>query len=363
MPDLFVGLMSGTSLDGADAALVDFSAGSPLTLAFATVPFSPALRERILALCEPGSDPVDLAATVSIELCALYANAVQGALAAGNVSRDNVVAIGCHGQTVRHRPDLGYTVQLNDPARLAELTRIDVVADFRRRDMAAGGQGAPLVPAFHESVFRHPGSTRAVVNIGGISNVTWLPRGKRTLGFDCGPGNVLLDGWARRHLGTQFDEDGRWAAQGRIDAALLSRLMSEPFLDSPPPKSTGRELFRLDWLEQRLGGSYRAADVQATLTDFTARTIVGAIDRFCPSTDEIYLAGGGARNAALVGRIAALAGDRPVAPTDALGVPTAHVESMAFAWLAMKCVRREPIDLTAITGARAPRVLGAVYPA
>lgn len=363
MPDLFVGLMSGTSLDGADAVLVDFSSGSPRTLAFATVPFGPALRERILALCEPGSDPVDLAATVSIELCALYANAVQGALAASNVSREDVVAIGCHGQTVRHRPDLGYTVQLNDPARLAELTRIDVVADFRRRDMAAGGQGAPLVPAFHESVFRHPDSTRAVVNIGGISNVTWLPRGKRTLGFDCGPGNVLLDGWARRHLGTQFDEDGRWAAQGRIDAALLSRLMSEPFLDSPPPKSTGRELFSLDWLEQRLGSSYRAADVQATLTDFTARTIVGAIDRFCPSTDEIYLAGGGARNAALVGRIAALAGARPVAPTDALGVPTAHVESMAFAWLAMKCVRREPIDLTAITGARAPRVLGAVYPA
>jgi anhydro-N-acetylmuramic acid kinase len=361
--DLFVGLMSGTSLDGADAALVDFSSGSPRTLAFATVPFSPALRERILALCEPGSDPVDLAATVTIELCALYANAVQGALAAGNVSREQVVAIGCHGQTVRHRPDLGYTVQLNDPARLAELTRLDVVADFRRRDMAAGGQGAPLVPAFHESVFRHPGSTRAVVNIGGISNVTWLPRGRRTLGFDCGPGNVLLDGWARRHLGTQFDEDGRWAAQGRIDGPLLSRLMSEPFLDSPPPKSTGRELFRLDWLEQRLGGSYRAADVQATLTEFTARTILGAIDRFCPSTDEIYLAGGGARNAALVGRIAALAGDRPVAPTDALGVPTAHVESMAFAWLAMKCVRREPIDLTAITGARAPRVLGAVYPA
>jgi len=363
VPDLFVGLMSGTSLDGADAALVDFSSGSARTLAFATVPFSPPLRERILALCEPGSDPVDLAATVTIELCTLYANAVQGALAAGNVPRGHVVAIGCHGQTVRHRPDLGYTVQLNDPARLAELTGIDVVADFRRRDMAAGGQGAPLVPAFHESVFRHPGSTRAVVNIGGISNVTWLPRGKRTLGFDCGPGNVLLDGWARRHLGTQFDEDGRWAAQGRIDVALLSRLMSEPFLDSPPPKSTGRELFRLDWLEQRLGGSYRAADVQATLTDFTARTIVGAIDRFCPSTDEIYLAGGGARNAALVGRIAALAGDRPVAPTDALGVPTAHVESMAFAWLAMKCVRREPIDLTAITGARAPRVLGALYPA
>jgi len=342
---------------------VDFSSASPRTLAFTTVPFAPALRERILALCEPGSDSVDLAASVTIELCALYAQAVQGALAAGNASREDVVAIGCHGQTVRHRPDLGYTVQLNDPARLAELTRIDVVADFRRRDMAAGGQGAPLVPAFHESVFRHPGSTRAVVNIGGISNVTWLPPGKRTLGFDCGPGNVLLDGWARRHLGTQFDEDGRWAAQGRVDTELLARLMSEPFLDSSPPKSTGRELFRLEWLEQRLRGSYRTADVQATLMDFTARTIVEAIDRFCPSTDEIYLAGGGARNAALVGRIAALAGGRLVAPTDALGVPTAHVESMAFAWLAMKCVLREPIDLTSITGARAPRVLGAVYPA
>ena len=355
--------MSGTSLDGADAALVDFAAGKPRTLAFATVPFPPELRDRVLALCEPGRDPIDLAARVTLELSELYANAVEGALAAGNVQRTAVGAIGCHGQTVRHRPDLGYTVQLNDPARLAELTGIPVVADFRRRDMAAGGQGAPLVPAFHESVFRDPRRSRAVVNIGGISNVTWMPPGKRTLGFDCGPGNVLLDGWARRHLGRQFDEDGQWAAQGRSDTNLLERLMSEPFLDAPPPKSTGRELFRLDWLEGRLPERYAAADVQATLTDFTARSIMGAIDRFCPATDEIYLAGGGARNSALVERIASLAGTRPVAPTDALGVPTAHVESMAFAWLAMKCVRREPIDLTAITGAREPRILGALYPA
>ena len=355
--------MSGTSLDGADAALVDFSDGSPRTLAFATVPFPPALSERILALCEPGRDSIDLAARVTLELSELYANAVEGALAAGRVGREQVSAIGCHGQTVRHRPDLGYTVQLNDPARLAELTGIAVVADFRRRDMATGGQGAPLVPAFHESVFRHPSHARAVVNIGGISNVTWLPPGGRTLGFDCGPGNVLLDGWARRHLGKQYDEDGRWASQGRTDDALLARLMNEPFLQAPPPKSTGRELFRLDWLEERLAGDYRAADVQATLTDFTARSIVDAIDTFCAATDEIYLAGGGARNAALVGRISALAGGRPVALTDSLGVPTAHVESMAFAWLAMKCMRRQPIDLTAITGAREPRVLGAIYPA
>jgi anhydro-N-acetylmuramic acid kinase len=355
--------MSGTSLDGADAALVDFSSGFPRTLAFATVPFSGALRDRILALCEPGSDPLELSGTVSMELADLYARAVEGVIAGGGVSRDSIAAIGCHGQTVRHRPDLGFTIQLNDPARLAELTGIDVVADFRRRDMAAGGQGAPLVPAFHEAVFRHPTRSRAVVNIGGISNITWLPARGPTLGFDCGPGNVLLDGWARKHLGAHFDEDGRWASQGRTDAGLLSRLMAEPFLDSPPPKSTGRELFRIAWLEERLAPAFRPADVQSTLTDFTAHSIVRAIDRFCDSTDEIYLSGGGARNPALVARIAGLARGRPVAPTDALGVPTSHVESMAFAWLAMKCVRREPVDLTAVTGARAARVLGALYAA
>jgi len=355
--------MSGTSLDGADAALVDFSADHPRVLAFATVPFPAPLRDRILALCEPGSDPLELAGTVSLELAELYARAVEGALAAGGVDRRDVAAIGCHGQTVRHRPDLGFTIQLNDAARLAELTGIDVVADFRRRDMAAGGQGAPLVPAFHEAVFRDAATSRCIVNIGGISNVTWLPAGRHTLGFDCGPGNVLLDGWTRRHLGAHYDEGGRWAAAGRTDATLLASLLAEPFLRLAPPKSTGRELFRMAWLEERLPGDYRAEDVQSTLADFTAHAIVDAIDRFCPATDEIYLAGGGARNAALVQRIESLAGERPVAPTDALGVPTAHVESMAFAWLAMKCVRREPIDLTAVTGARRPTVLGAIYPA
>ena len=215
MAALFAGLMSGTSLDGADAALVDFSGASPRTLAFATVPFSTSLRDRILALCEPGSDPLELAGTVSLELADLYARAIEGALAAAGVDRRDVAAIGCHGQTVRHRPDLGFTIQLNDAARLAELTGIDVVADFRRRDMAAGGQGAPLVPAFHEAVFHDPSKSRCIVNIGGISNVTWLPAGRHTLGFDCGPGNVLLDGWTRRHLGAHYDEGGRWAAAGR----------------------------------------------------------------------------------------------------------------------------------------------------
>jgi anhydro-N-acetylmuramic acid kinase len=360
---LFVGVMSGTSLDGADAALVEFPKGAPpRTLAFATVPFSPELRDRLLKLSAPGEDGLDLAGTVSLELAVLYSRAIEEVLAGGGVTAKQVAAIGCHGQTVRHRPERGFTIQLNDPARVAELTGIDVVADFRRRDMAAGGQGAPLAPAFHEAVFRHPSLARAIVNIGGISNVTWMPAGGPTVGFDCGPGNVLLDGWARKHLGVAFDEDGAWAESGKANPRLLQTFLAEPFLAAAPPKSTGRELFRLDWLERRISGSEDPADVQATLTDFTASAIVNAIDRFCTRTDEIYLAGGGARNPALVSRIRAKAGGRPVAPTDVLGVPTGHVESMAFAWLAMKCLEREPIDLTAVTGAREPRVLGAIYP-
>jgi anhydro-N-acetylmuramic acid kinase len=360
---LYVGVMSGTSLDGADAALVDFSSEVPRTLAFATIPFTRELRDRILALSSPGHDSMELAGRVSIELAELYARAVDAVLAGAGVARADIAAVGCHGQTVRHRPDLGFTIQLNDPARIAERAGIDVVADFRRRDMAAGGQGAPLVPAFHEAVFRHPRRSRVVVNIGGIGNITWLPPGGAALGFDCGPGNVLLDGWARRHIGKDYDDDGRWASRGRSDATLLERLMAEPFLAASPPKSTGRELFHLDWLEERLPAAFDPVDVQATLLDFTACSIVEAIDRFCPGTEEIYLAGGGARNAALVKRISGFAAGRPVATSDALGVPTGHVESMAFAWLAMKCVRREPVDLSAATGARGPRVLGAIYPA
>jgi anhydro-N-acetylmuramic acid kinase len=363
VPELFIGLMSGTSLDGADAALVEHGEGAMRTLAFSSLAFSDGLRERILALCEPGSDCLELEGAVSLELAALYARAVQAVLAAAGINAERIVAIGCHGQTVRHRPDLGFTIQVNDPARLAELTGIDVVADFRRRDMAAGGQGAPLVPAFHEFAFRHPTISRCIVNIGGIGNVTGLPAGRPTLGFDCGPGNVLLDGWARRHLGIHYDEDGRWAAGGRTDEALLETLLEEPFLRRAPPKSTGRELFRMAWLEDRLPARYRAQDVQSTLTDFTARAIVDAIDRHCVGAEEIYLAGGGARNPALVERIRRLAGNRPVCPTDVLGVPTAHVESMAFAWLAMKCIRREAVDLSAATGAGGPRILGAIYPA
>jgi anhydro-N-acetylmuramic acid kinase len=355
--------MSGTSLDGADGALVDFSEEAPRTVAFGTRPYPNELRGKLLRLSEPGDDGIDLMGGVSIALAEVYASVVESVLAAGNARPEDVIAIGCHGQTVRHRPEHGFTVQLNDPARLAERTGIDVVADFRRRDMAAGGQGAPLTPAFHEAVFRHAGRSRAVVNIGGISNITWMPPGRPTLGFDCGPGNVMLDGWTQRHRGENFDEHGAWAETGHTDAALLARFLKEPFLSAAPPKSTGRELFRMQWLDERLDGERAPADVQSTLTDFTARAIVEALARFCPVTEEIYLAGGGARNRSLVRRIKALTSGTPVETTDFLGVPTGHVESLAFAWLAMKFMRREPVDLTAVTGARHACILGALYPA
>ncbi len=363
MRRLAIGIMSGTSLDGADAILADLSTRPPRAIAASFVPYTAELKQALLDLSAPGSDGLDAAGLLATKLADLYAEAVSRVLAdAGNAPAD-VEVIGCHGQTVRHRPDAGYTIQLNDPARLAERTGIDVVADFRRRDMAAGGQGAPLVPAFHDAVFRHATAHRAIVNIGGIGNVSSLRPGGTFTGFDCGPGNVLMDGWIRRHQGRDFDEDGRWASGGRVDAGLLARLMREPFLDVPPPRSTGRELFNETWLASRLERDAIPQDVQATLLEFTASTIVGAIDRFCGGTDEIYLCGGGARNRRLAERIGEIASPRPVRLTDDLGVPTGHVEAMAFAWLALRCIRREPVDLTAVTGAAHPCVLGAIYPA
>ena len=355
--------MSGTSLDGADAAVVEFLPGSQRTLGFASVSFPPSLRDRLRALSAPGEDSLDAAGTATVDLVALYAQAVEGALAAASPERLRIEAIGCHGQTVRHRPELGFTTQLNDPARLAELTGMTVVADFRRRDIAAGGQGAPLVPAFHDAAFRSPSCSRAIVNIGGIANISSLPVDAPFTGFDCGPGNVLLDAWTRRHLGADFDADGAWAARGTVDRRLLAKLLEDEFFRATPPKSTGRERFNAAWLDARLDAGAKPEDVQATLVELTARAVADGIDAFCPATEEIYLCGGGARNGVLEARVAANAKRRRVARTDVLGVPSGHVEAVAFAWLAMRCVRREPIDLTRPTGARGPRILGAIYPA
>ncbi len=354
--------MSGTSLDGADAALLEWRPGIPRTLGMSSVAFPPSLRARLLALSEPGRDCLDEAASTTLELVDAYAGAVRSALTAAGVSAGQVTAVGCHGQTVRHRPERGFTIQLNDPARLAELTGIAVVADFRRRDMAAGGQGAPLVPAFHDAVFRSAACSRAIVNIGGISNISALAVGEATSGFDCGPGNVLLDAWTHRHLGAPFDADGAWAARGKVLPELLERLLADEYFRRAPPKSTGRERFNADWLESRLPGGRAPEDVQATLVELTARAITDAIDRHSPGVQEVYLCGGGARNRVLAARVAALAPGRRVADTAALGIDSAVVECAAFAWLAMKCVQGEAIDYSRVTGARGPRVLGAIYP-
>jgi anhydro-N-acetylmuramic acid kinase len=361
--ELFIGLMSGTSLDGADAVIADFSAGPPRTLAHVHRPFPSDLRVELLALAAPGDDEIERSARAALRLADLYAECVTALLGRTGRSATDIRAIGAHGQTVRHRPDAGFSVQLNAPARLAEATGIDVVADFRSRDIAAGGQGAPLVPAFHAAVFA-AAAPRAVVNVGGISNITFLRGdGAAPIGFDCGPGNVLLDLHAARHLGRPFDEGGAFALAGQVDQRLLEKLLAEPFLASPPPKSTGRELFSAVWLESMLKGNAAVpADVQRTLTEFTARAIGDSIARWCGSAHDVVVCGGGARNLALLAALRAALAPRGVLTSDQIGMPHDQVEALAFAWLARRCVRREPGAVPEVTGARGARVLGAIYP-
>jgi anhydro-N-acetylmuramic acid kinase len=282
---------------------------------------------------------------------------------AAGVAAHDVVAAGVHGQTIRHQPHEGWTVQINNPSRVAEGAYMTVVADFRMRDIAAGGQGAPLVPAFHAAMFSAPERHRAIVNIGGIANITDLPPRGDVRGFDTGPGNVLLDLWCARHRGVPFDAGGAWAATGTTDAALLQALRAEPYFALPPPKSTGRDLFDGTWLDARLAGrTVAAADVQATLVALTAVTIADAVTTHCADAAEVLLCGGGARNDALRGELARRLAPRPVAPTSARGVPVDQVEAMAFAWLAREALAGRPGNIPAVTGARGPRVLGAIYP-
>jgi anhydro-N-acetylmuramic acid kinase len=355
--------MSGTSLDSIDAALVDFSALSPACIATSKVEFPDDLRTELLALSRGCEAEIDRAGAASMALAELYATAVGKLLSECGLDAGSVTAIGCHGQTVRHRPERGFTVQLNDPSRIAERTGIDVVADFRRRDMAAGGQGAPLVPAFHDAVLRKAGMNRGVVNIGGISNLTVIADGKPAFGFDCGPGNVLLDLWVARHKSARFDDKGLWAGSGRAIPELLASLLDEPYFRLPPPKSTGRELFNEAWLTERLSGSERPQDVQATLVMLSALTIADAVKSHAMPLDALYVCGGGALNLSLMRAVARLLPATTVGLTDELGIPTGQVEAIAFAWLAMKCIRREPIDLRLTTGASHPCILGGVYPA
>jgi anhydro-N-acetylmuramic acid kinase len=352
--------MSGTSLDGVDGVLTTFSGQQQM----ATVPFPAALKHELMALQSAGPNEIHREAMAANALVALYAACVHALLHSARISAAQVRAIGAHGQTIRHLPASGYTRQINNPALLAELTGIDVIADFRSRDVAAGGQGAPLVPAFHQAVFGSNTETRVVANIGGISNISILKSDGSVTGFDTGPGNLLMDGWINQHQGAAFDEDGRWAASGAPDTALLQALLAEPFLALPPPKSTGRDLFHAQWLAAKLQNlpALRAEDVQATLTAFTATSLADAIRRSAADAAGVYVCGGGARNTYLM-RLLQEALTMPVARTDALGVASGAVEGLAFAWLAARFCDRLPGNLPAVTGARGSRILGALYPA
>lgn len=361
---LFIGLMSGTSMDGVDGVLADFANGRIQTLEAAFSPFPPALRNALMALQAAGDNEIEREALAANGLAACYAECVAALLPAAGAARVRAVAV--HGQTTRHRPELGFTRQSNNPALLAELCGIDVIADFRSRDIAAGGQGAPLVPAFHQAQFGQPGQTRVVVNIGGIGNISVLHADGTTGGFDTGPGNVLMDAWIGRHQGKEFDADGAWAASGTVHPALLSKLKSEPYFALPAPKSTGRDLFHLEWLDIMLAGTgdIPAQDVQATLTALTADSIAEAILGVTREATAVYVCGGGAYNDTLLGMLErALGGTTKVESTAALGVAPNRVEALAFAWLGYRFTKREAGNLPAVTGAQGPRILGALYPA
>lgn len=372
--DCYIGLMSGTSLDGVDGVLARIpSARVSNTLqivAYASQPFEPSLRSELLALnARHGHDELHRAALAGNQVSRVYADVVQQLLLRSHMSAQQVVAIGAHGQTVRHQPRLhdgtGYTWQLQNPALLAELSGITVVADLRSRDVAAGGQGAPLVPAFHQCMFGRADATTLVLNIGGISNLSILPAAGMTVtGFDCGPGNALMDWWCLQHTGQPYDHAGQWAASGQPDQRLLDVLLEETFLHQAPPKSTGRDLFNANWLTQKLlavGRDVAPRDVQATLTAFTARVCADCIHQYGHGARTLLVCGGGALNVELMRQLQVLLPDVDVASTATRGMPVLQVEAAAFAWLARQSMHAQPGNLPSVTGAHGPRILGAVY--
>lgn len=365
----YIGLMSGTSTDGVDGVLADFQIpDNPVIITSASRPMPAPLRSEFLALNSPGANELERAAKAGNQLAALYAATVDQILAESGMDAGQISAIGAHGQTVRHDPEAGYTIQINAPAYLAELTGIAVIADFRSRDIAAGGQGAPLVPAFHHALFSDRQTDRAILNLGGIANITLLDRQGNTAGFDTGPANVLLDIWIQEKKGLPYDHEGAWAATGHVNQALLTFLLeSEPWLKRQPPKSTGRHLFNGTWLHQRLkhwsqtADPVPDADVQATLQAFTAYTVAHAIKVYAPDTSEVIACGGGALNTGLMN---VLSNELPcrLCTTAHYGIHVQSMEALAFAWLARAWDAGLPAGLPTVTGARAPRVLGCRYP-
>ena len=361
--------MSGTSLDGVDGVLADFSGTQPRVLAHHAMPLPPALKQELLALNTPSDNELHRAALAANALVRAYAQTVQALLSVTQTNARDVCAIGAHGQTVRHQPGAydgtGYTLQLSNPALLAELTGIDVVADFRSRDLAAGGQGAPLVPAFHQGIFGQANRTVGVLNLGGIANLSVLHANGDVLGFDCGPGNALLDYWCHTHTGEAFDDNGAWGASGTVIEPLLQVLLAEPFLQQTPPKSTGRDLFHPTWLATQLCGFTNAkpVDVLATLTAFTASACVNDVNRHAPDAAELIVCGGGALNGGLMQRLQAGLPQVSVLSSAERGMPPLQVEAAAFAWLARQTVLGLPGNLPKVTGAQGARILGGIFKA
>jgi anhydro-N-acetylmuramic acid kinase len=369
--EIYVGLMSGTSLDGIDAALIDLSlSAQPKLLAANTFALPAELRAEILALNHSGSDEIERLGRADRWLGLEFGQAVHNLLSAAAITPDAVRAIGSHGQTIRHRPplpnavsDYAFTLQIGDPTSIVESTGITTVADFRRRDIAAGGQGAPLVPAFHRAVFGTASRSRVIVNIGGIANISGIAAAGQLIGFDTGPGNTLLDSWINRHHNVAFDRDGTWAARGKIIPELLSKLLRDPYFALPAPKSTGREYFHLDWLDHLLAGSAVAPeDIQATLLELTAQSITTGIANLPFATHEVFICGGGAYNKQLMLRLKTLLHPKLLGSTSQLGIEPEWVEAAAFAWLAQQTLHGKPGNEPSATGAKDYRVLGAIYP-
>lgn len=361
--ELFIGLMSGTSLDGVDAALVKFEVHQPLqVLQTHFLAYPNPLRSELLALQHPTENELETSALLANKLAQLYAQSVQELLQLAGVSSDIITAIGCHGQTIRHRPELGFTMQIGNAALLAELTNINVVSDFRSRDIASGGEGAPLVPVFHQAMFASSTHQRAIINIGGIANITYLPTSGKILGFDSGPGNMLLDAWTKRHLELEYDANGNWARSGQLIPSLLARLLSDQYFSLAPPKSTGRDLFNEYWLSQHLDSTnFAPEDVARTLLALTAYSIHQALMTYCSDVEQIYLCGGGAKNGLLQEELARLMPEIKIFNTDTLGIGIDWAEAIAFAWLARQCMHGQAINLTTVTGASGPRIMGAIY--
>lgn len=369
--ELYIGLMSGTSMDSIDAALVEFNNNDTSLRLIDAIEYDfPAeLREQLLSLSQPGPNEIDRMGEADRALGDLFSETVDLLLKQSKTNATDVTAIGSHGQTIRHRPEYNhpFTLQIGDPNTIAQRTQITTIADFRRRDMVLGGQGAPLVPAFHEAILKKPNESRQVVNIGGISNVTRIGDEQNdTVGYDIGPGNGLMDQWIHQCQNKRFDQDGSWAKTGKPNTQLLDLFLADPYFSLPSPKSTGKELFNLEWIDRHLkqldGPTPKDADVQATLLELTAKSIAMDIEQYGYDNGDVIICGGGVKNSALMTRLTDLLPNHAVQPSDAFNISSQYMEAMAFAWLAMRCIKNLPGNLPAVTGASTPAILGGIYP-